>query len=175
MEEIIESVLISEDQIENACKDLGKRITKDYKDKDLVLVGLLKGCVPFISDLSKHINLPLETQYMVVSSYRGTTTSHELQIKYDLETPVQGKDILLVEDIVDSGQTITTIIEMFKRRKVNSIEVVSLLNKTANNNLNPKYVGFEIPNKFVVGYGLDFNEKYRNIPYVGILKKEYYD
>lgn len=175
MKQIIESVLIKEDEIENACKRLGNEITNDYKEKDLVLVGLLKGCIPFLSDLSKHINLPLETQYMVVSSYRGTTTSSELQIKYDLETPIQGKDILIVEDIVDSGQTIETIIKMFENRKARSIEVVTLLNKTANNNLNPKYVGFNIPNKFVVGYGLDFKEKYRNIPYVGILKKEYYD
>lgn len=175
MEQIIESVLIKEDEIENACKRLGNEITNDYKEKDLMLVGLLKGCIPFLSDLSKHINLPLETQYMVVSSYRGTTTSSELQIKYDLETPIQGKDILIVEDIVDSGQTIETIIKMFESRKARSIEVVTLLNKTANNNLNPKYVGFNIPNKFVVGYGLDFKEKYRNIPYVGILKKEYYD
>lgn len=175
MHEIMESILISEEEILKACKRLGTQITSDYKDKDVVLVGLLKGCIPFLSDLSKHIDLVVETQYMVVSSYRGTTTSNELQIKYDLENPIQGKDIIIVEDIVDSGKTIETIINMFKNRKARSIEVVTLLNKTANNNLKPKYVGFNIPNKFVVGYGLDFKEKYRNIPYVGVLKKEYYD
>src|SRR5690554_196046 len=173
--DILEEILISETEINNACKTLGKTITNDYKDKDLVLIGLLKGCIPFLSDLAKYIELPAEIQYMVVSSYHGGTTSNELHIKYDLEIPISNRDILIVEDIVDSGQTIKTITKMLKERGANSIEVVSLLNKTVNNDLNPKYVGFNIPNKFVVGYGLDFQEKYRNLPYIGVLKKEFYD
>lgn len=175
MESIIEEVLISEEEISKACISLGKKITNDYKNKDLVIVGLLKGCIPFLSDLSKHIKLPVEIQYMVVSSYKGGTTAGELQIKYDLESSIKDKHVLIAEDIVDSGTTIKTVIEMLKQKGAKSIEIVSLLNKDMNNNLNPKYVGFNIPNKFVVGYGLDFKDKYRNIPYVGVLKKEFYD
>jgi len=172
---ILEEILISETEIDNANKRLGQTITDDYKDKDLVLIGLLKGCIPFLSDLAKYIDLRLEMQYMIVSSYHGGTTSSELHIKYDLEIPIANRDILIVEDIVDTGQTIKTITRMLKERGARSIEVVSLLNKTVNNDLNPKYVGFNIPNKFVVGYGLDFQEKYRNLPYIGVLKKEFYD
>ncbi|MCR1809185.1 hypoxanthine phosphoribosyltransferase [Haploplasma modicum] len=175
MNEILESILISKEQINEACITLGKQITKDYEGKDTVLVGLLKGCIPFLSDLSKEIDLPVETQYMIASSYHGTTTSSEVHIKYDLEIPIEGKHILLVEDIVDTGQTINAIIKLLKNRKAASIEVVTLLNKVDNNNLKPKYIGFTIPNKFVVGYGLDFQEKYRNLPYIGVLKKELYD
>lgn len=172
---VMEEILLTEEQIQGACKKLGETITNDYNGKDLVLLGLLKGCVPFLSDLSKHIDLPVEIQYMVVSSYHGGTSSGELKIKYDLEKSILNRDILIVEDIVDSGQTITTVTELLKSRGAKSVEVVSLLNKPSNNTLSPKYVGFEIPNKFVIGYGLDFDEKYRNIPYIGVLKKEYYE
>lgn len=176
MKNIIEEILISEQQIYDACQRLGKEITNDYKEKDLVLVGLLKGCIPFLSDLAKFIELPAEIQYMIVSSYHGTTSSSgEIQIKYDLEIPVAGRDILIVEDIVDSGLTIKAVMELFKNRGANSIKVVTLLDKKANNNLKPDYVGFEIPNKFVLGYGLDFQQKYRNLPYIGVLKKEFYN
>lgn len=175
MNKILERVLITEEQINTANKRLGEQITKDYEGKDLVLVGLLKGCIPFLSDVAKHINLPVEQQYMILSSYHGGTTSTELQVKYDLEIPIAGRHILLVEDIVDSGQTVERVMSMLKSRGAQSIEILTLLNKTANNNLAPKYVGFEIPNEFVVGYGLDFEQKYRNIPYIGVLKKEYYD
>lgn len=175
MNDIIERVLISEEEIFARLKVLGQEITNDYKGKDLVLVGLLKGCIPFISDLAKHIDLPLEQQYMVASSYHGSTTSSEIQIKYDLENPIAGRDILIVEDIIDTGQTITTIMDLLKSRGARSIEVVTLLDKIANNNLKAKYIGFEVPNEFVVGYGLDFQQKYRNIPFIGILRKELYD
>lgn len=174
MHDAIKKILISEDEIKEAHNRLGFEITRDYKDSKLVLLGLLKGCIPFLPDLAKKIDLDLEIQYMVVSSYRGGTTSNDLQIKYDLETSIEGKDILIVEDIVDSGQTINTVIKMLKLRGAKSIEVVSLLNKPTNNNLNVKYLGFNIPNEFVIGYGLDFNELYRNLPYVGVLKEEYY-
>lgn len=175
IKDLLEEVLFTEEQINEVNKKLGEKITIDYKDKDLVLIGLLKGCMPFLSDLAKYIKLPLEIQYMIVSSYHGGTTSSELHIKYDLEIPIANRDILIVEDIVDTGQTIKTITKMLKDRGANSIEIVSLLNKTANNDLTPKYVGFNIPNKFVIGYGLDFDEKYRNVPYIGVLKKEFYD
>lgn len=175
MEKIIEKVLLSETEIIDSCTTLGKRITKDYMGKELLVIGLLKGCNPFLTDLTKKILIPLEINYMIVSSYHGTTTSSNLQIKYDLETEIFGKDILLVDDIVDSGETLKAVIELLTLRKPNSINVATLLNKHNNNDLNPKYVGFKIENDFVVGYGLDFKEKYRNVPYIGILKKELYD
>lgn len=175
MNNIIERVLLSEEEIQNACKKMGNDITNDYQDTDLVAIGLLKGCIPFLSDLVKHIELPIEIQYMIVSSYRGSTTSSELQIKYDLEIPIKDRDVIIIEDIVDSGQTIETVIDILYQRGARTVEVVTLLNKTENNFLSPKYVGFNIPNEFVVGYGLDFKEKYRNLPYIGILKKEHYD
>lgn len=175
MDKIIKKVLISEQEILDRCRELGKEITNDYKNKDLVLIGLLKGCIPFIADLAKNIDLPLEVQYMVASSYHGSTTSSEIQIKYDLEIPIAGREVLIVEDIIDTGQTIVTITELLKARGAKSIEVVTLLDKKANNNLKAKYVGFQIPNEFVVGYGLDFQQKFRNVPYIGILKEEYYD
>ncbi|MDY0277799.1 MAG: hypoxanthine phosphoribosyltransferase [Acholeplasma sp.] len=175
MHEIMEEILLSEEDIIKACKSMGKQITADYQDGDLVLIGLLKGCNPFLSDLAKQIDLPLEIQYMIVSSYHGGTTSTEIQIKYDLEIPIANRDILIVEDIVDTGQTIEAVVSLLKSRGARSIKVATLLDKTANNNLNPDYVGYNIPNKFVLGYGLDFQEKYRNLPYIGVLKKEYYD
>lgn len=175
MDKIIQKVLISETEILARCKTLGQQITQDYKNKDLVVIGLLKGCIPFLSDLTKNIDLILEVQYMVASSYHGSTTSGEIQIKYDLENPIAGKDVLIVEDIIDTGQTINTIMNLLKARGAKSIEVVTLLDKIANNNLRAKYIGFEIPNEFVVGYGLDFQQKFRNVPYIGILKKEFYD
>lgn len=175
MKEILKKILITAEEIDQACKELGANITKDYQGKKVVLIGLLKGCIPFIGDLAKYIDLDLEVQYMVVSSYRGGTSSGELQIKYDLESSINGYDVLIIEDIVDSGKTLETIQAMLMNKGANSVEVVTLLNKIANNNLKPKYVGFEIENEFVVGYGLDFQEKYRNIPYIGILKEEYYD
>lgn len=176
MNNVIEEILVSEKQIAEACKRLGSEITRDYENKDLVLVGLLKGCIPFLSDLAKHIELPLEVQYMIVSSYHGgTASSNEIQIKYDLEVPIKNRDILLVEDIIDTGQTIKAVKKLFETRGAKSIKVVSLLDKKDNNNLKAEYVGFTIPNKFVLGYGLDFQQKYRNLPYIGVLKKEFYD
>ena len=176
--EVVEKVLVSEEEIMNACRDLGERITKDYTDKDPLIVGLLKGCVPFMSDLSKFINLPIQQAYMVASSYHGTTTRHnEVQIKYDLEVPVSGRHVLIVEDIVDSGRTIKTVIELLKARGAASVEVATLLDKPEGRveEFVPKYIGVTIPNEFVIGYGLDWDERYRNLRYVGVLKKELYD
>lgn len=170
-------VLVSEDEIVKKCQELGEIITKDYQNKDLLLLGLLKGCNPFMADLAKYINLPIELAYMVVSSYHGGTSSTlEIQIKYDLEIPIKGRNILIVEDIVDTGNTITTVSELLKHRGANSVEVVTLLDKPAGRLkvFNPKYIGFTIPKEFVVGYGLDYQEKYRNLRYVGILKPEIY-
>lgn len=175
--DVIEKVLINEDEILSASIRLGNQITKDYLNKDLLLLGLLKGCIPFISDLSKHIKLPVEIAYMVVSSYHGgTTPTLEVQVKYDLEISVKNRDILIVEDIVDTGNTINTVINMLLSRGAKSVNVVTLLDKPTGRKrpFVPKYTGFEIPDAFVVGYGLDYEERYRNIPYIGILKPEIY-
>jgi len=175
MNNMIEEILISEEEILNTCKILGKQITNDYKGKDLILVGLLKGCIPFLSDLAKHIDLPLEIHYFIISSYHGTTTSSNIIIKHDIEVSLKDKDVLLVEDIVDTGKTIKTVINLFKNRGAKSIKIVSLLKKEEKNAIKIDYLGFSIPNKFVLGYGLDFDQKYRNLPYIGVLKKEFYD
>lgn len=170
-------ILVSEDEIILKCKELGTIITKDYKDKDLLLLGLLKGCNPFMADLAKNIDLPIELAYMVVSSYQGGIESTlDVQIKYDLEIPVRGRNILIVEDIVDTGSTITTVVELLKHRGANSVEVATLLDKPAGRlkRFIPKYIGFTIPKEFVIGYGLDYQERYRNLRYVGVLKPEIY-
>ena len=170
-------ILVTKEEIAEKCKELGQIITNDYQDKDLLLIGLLKGCNPFITDLAREINLLLEMNYMVVSSYHGGTTStEEVQIKYDLEIPIKGRDILIVEDIVDSGNTITTVAALLKHRGANSVEVVTLLDKPEGRTkeFTPKYIGFTIPKEFVIGYGLDYKEKYRNLSYVGVLKPEIY-
>lgn len=178
MHKDIESVLVSELEIEVITKRLGAQITADYKSVDrLILLGLLKGCVPFISDLQKHIDLPIEIEYMDVSSYHGTiTSSGDVKIRKDMNTSVAGRDILIAEDIVDTGKTLDTIVRLLRHRGAKSVEVVTLLDKPAGRIIPfiPKYIGVTIPKAFVVGYGLDYDELYRNLPYVGILKPEIY-
>lgn len=171
-------VLLSEKEIDDICTTLGKQLTEDYKDKKPLLVGLLKGCVPFMSDLSKKIELPLEQAYMSVSSYHGgINSSGNVKIKMDLDISIQGRDVLICEDIVDTANTIVTIINLFKHRGANSVKVVTLLDKPGGRTqtYEPAYIGKTIPKAFVVGYGLDYDELYRNLPYVGILKPEVYE
>lgn len=177
MEKDVKKVLISESEILKKCSELGAKITKDYEGKDLLLVGLLRGSIPFIGDLMKHINLPLEVDYMDVSSYHGTTqSSGQVKIIKDLDTPVKGLNILIVEDIIDTGRTLKTVVELFKHRGANDVKIVSLLDKPEGRvvTIEGDYIGFEIPKEFVIGYGLDYNEKYRNLPYIGVLKEEVY-
>ncbi len=171
-------VLLSEKEIEKICIDMGKKLAKDYKNKKPLLVGLLKGCVPFMSDLSKQIDIPLEQAYMSVSSYHGgISSSGDVKIKMDLDISIQGRDVIIVEDIVDTANTIVTIINLFKHRGANSVKVATLLDKPGGRTqtYQPEYVGKVIPKAFVVGYGLDYDEYYRNLPYVGILKPEVYE
>lgn len=174
----IESILVNESQIKAICERLGKQITLDYKDKKSpILLGLLKGCVPFISDLAKHIDLAIEIEYMDVSSYHGgISSSGDVKIRKDMNTSVAGRDILIAEDIVDTGRTLDTIIKLLVHRGAKSVSVVTLLDKPAGRVIpfEPTYIGVTIPKAFVVGYGLDYNELYRNLPYVGILKPEIY-
>lgn len=177
MKNDILEILITENELKEKIKELGEIITKDYKGKDIMLIGVLKGCVLFLSDLAREIKLPLSMDFMVVSSY-GTSTksSGVVRIIKDLEKDITGKDILIVEDIVDTGLTLNYLVDYLKSRNASSVKVCTLLEKPDRRIANVKmdYVGFHIPDKFVVGYGLDYNEIYRNLPFVCVLKPEIY-
>lgn len=178
MHNTIKSVLVTKEQIEDICIQLGKQLTLDYKNKETpILLGLLKGCVPFMSDLMKHIDLHVEVEYMDVKSYHGgISSSGDITIRMDISTSVHGRDIIICEDIVDTGKTLDTVVKLLKHRGAKSVEVVTLLDKKEGRIIpfTPKYIGVSIPKVFVVGYGLDYNELYRNLPYVGILKESVY-
>ncbi|MDO5028400.1 MAG: hypoxanthine phosphoribosyltransferase [Bacillota bacterium] len=178
MHKDIEKILFDRETIAKRVKELGEQVTKDYKDKDLVCICLLKGGVLFLTDLIKEIDLDLEIDFMDVSSYGGASTvsSGEVRILKDLDASVKDRDLLIVEDIIDTGITLSRVVELLKSRGARSIEIISFLNKPDRRkiDMDVKYVGYEIPDYFVVGYGLDFNEKYRNLPYVGYLKEELY-
>lgn len=172
----ISEVVLSGKDIDRIVTDLGDTIRKDYEGKTPILVGLLKGSVLFMGDLIKKIDAHLEIDFMDVSSYVGTKSTGEVQILKDLSGSVDGRHILIVEDIIETGTTLNSIINLIKSRNAASIEIVTLLDKPVNRKLHVdvKYIGTEIPDGFVVGYGLDFDEKYRNLPYIGLLKPEFY-
>ncbi len=177
LEKDILKVLVSEEQIHNICVRLGKQITQDYQGKRPVIVGLLKGCMPFMASLIKEIDLYCEIELMGVSSYHGgIASSSDVKITKDLEISVAGRHILIAEDIVDTGKTLEVISKLLLHRGAASVEVVTLLDKPAGRIVTfvPKYVGTVIPKEFVVGFGLDYDELYRNLPYVGVLKPEVY-
>lgn len=177
LEKDIQEVLITEEQIQAKCKELGEVLTKDYADKFPLAIGLLKGAMPFMGDLIKRMDIYMEMDFMDVSSYgNATVSSGEVKIIKDLNTSVEGRDILIVEDIIDSGLTLSYIVDLFKYRKAKSIKIVTLLDKPSGRkvDLAADYSGFIVPDAFVVGYGLDYMEKYRNLPYIGVLKKEVY-
>ncbi len=173
----IDQVLISSTEIDAIVLNLRDKITQDYHDKFPIVLGLLKGCIPFMTNLITKLDFHLELEFMNVSSYHGSTSSSgEVRIVMDLDTPVKDRHVLITEDIVDSGRTINTIIDLLKHRGAKSVKVVTLMDKPAGRviDLSPDYIGTTIPKAFVVGYGLDYQEKYRNLPYVGILKPEIY-
>lgn len=172
----VAKVLISEEEIIQRCKELGKIITADYEGKKPIMVALLKGSIPFLTELVKYIDLPLEIDYLDVSSYEGTESSGEINIRKDLDRPVRDKDILIVEDIVDTGRTLTTVKQYLYNKGVKDVKVVALLDKKCRRvvEMEAEYIGFDIPDYFVVGFGLDYNQKYRNLPFVGVLKEEIY-
>ena len=177
LEKDIKKVMISHDEIVDAAKKLGAQLTKDYQDKKPILVGVLKGSVPFMSELIKHIDTHVELDFMVVSSYHGgTSSSGVINIKKDVDQDVSGRHVLFIEDIIDTGQTLKSLRDMFKDRNVASVKIATLLDKPEGRvvEIEADYTCFTIPNEFVVGYGLDYNENYRNIPYVGVLKEEVY-
>ena len=177
LEKDIKKVMISHDEIVDAAKKLGAQLTKDYQDKNPILVGVLKGSVPFMAELIKHIDTHVELDFMVVSSYHGgTSSSGVINIKKDVDQDVSGRHVLFIEDIIDTGQTLKSLRDMFKDRNVASVKIATLLDKPEGRvvEIEAAYTCFTIPNEFVVGYGLDYNENYRNIPYVGVLKEEVY-
>jgi hypoxanthine phosphoribosyltransferase len=174
----IERVLITGDEIQAKIRELGDRITEDYRGRELLLVGVLKGAFVVMADLSRHIRLPLQFDFMAVSSYGASTkTSGVVRILKDLDHDIEGHDVLLVEDIVDSGLTLAYLLKNLRARRPQSLEVCALLRKpeVQRVDLDIKYDGFEIPPEFVVGYGLDYGERYRNLPYVATLKPETYE
>ena len=170
--------MYSEEEISAVVKDLGAQLTKEYEGKNPLVIGVLKGAVMFMTDLSRAMDCDLELDFMDVSSYgAGMESSGDVKILKDLDTTVDGRDLLIVEDIIDTGRTLSYLIEIFKYRKAKSIKVVTLMDKKERRevDLEADYIGINVPNEFVVGYGLDFNEKYRNLPYIGILKTEVYE
>jgi hypoxanthine phosphoribosyltransferase len=178
LNEDIGEVLISEHEIQNKVAEMAKEITEDYRGRDLLLVGVLKGAFMLMSDLARHITIPLELDFMAVSSYGSSTkTSGIVRILKDLDLDISGRDVLIVEDIIDSGLTLSYLIKNLKARGPRSLEVCALLSKpeVQKVELDVRYDGFALPPVFVVGYGLDYGERYRNLPYVGTLKPHLYE
>ncbi len=177
LEKDIKKILVSHDEITEAAKKLGAQLTKDYAGKNPILVGILKGSIPFMAELVKHIDTHIEMDFMMVSSYHGgTASSGVINIKQDVTQDIKGRHVLFVEDIIDTGQTLKSLRDMFKAREAASVNIATLLDKPEGRvvEIEADYTCFTIPNEFVVGYGLDYKENYRNLPYVGVLKEEVY-
>jgi hypoxanthine phosphoribosyltransferase len=176
--ENIDKVLVTEEQIRVRSKELGEQITKDYakENKAPLLVALLRGSVPFLAELIKHIDLDIQYDFMDVTSYEGTRSTGDIKILKDLDTSIVGKDILLVEDIVDTGRTVQAVKGMLANKGAASVKIVTLLDKPSKRicDVNADYVGFEIDDYFVVGFGLDYDQRYRALPFVGVLKADQY-
>ncbi len=172
----IKKVCVSEAQIQAVVQHLGKQITEDYAGKEPMFVGLLKGCNPFMMDLLKNVSIYCTLDYMDVSSYSGTSSTGSVKIIHDLRSSVVGKDIIVVDDILDTGKTLYEIKTLLKDRGAKSVKLCVLLDKPEGRkvDIEADYVGDLVPNEFVVGYGLDYNERYRNLPYIGVLKEEVY-
>ena len=180
MNEFVQKVLVSEEELAKITAKLGKQITEDYKnsDKPIICIVILKGSLIFASDLIRHIELPLEVEFMKVSSYgAGTKTSGEIKVHLDLmRDDLENLNILIIEDIVDTGRTLSRLTQLLRNRNAHSVKTCTLLDKPSRREVDfaPDYVGITIPDEFVIGYGLDFDEKYRNLPYVGVLDPKVY-
>jgi hypoxanthine phosphoribosyltransferase len=171
----VEDVLIDEETLQNRIAELGAEVTADYRGRDPLLIGVLKGAVFFMADLMRHVEVPCEVDFMAISSYgAGVDSSGVVRILKDLDMSIEGRNVLIVEDIIDSGLTLSYLIRMLEAREPGSLEVCALMTKPERREIDVpvRYVGFEIPNRFVVGYGLDFAQRYRNLPYVGVLRDE---
>lgn len=177
MNKDIEKILVTEEELADITKKLGEQITRDYAEKKLLIVGVLKGSIYFLTDLSRHIDLPCQLDFIQASSYGSSTVSSGvIKITKDIAEDLTGFDVLLVEDILDTGKTLKHIHDMLIKRKPESIAVITLLDKPSRReaDIHADYVGVDVPNAFVVGYGLDYDQFYRNLPYIGILKEEVY-
>lgn len=173
----LEEILITAPKLNAGVKKLGRRISADYAGRTVTLVGVLKGCVFFMADLVKQLSIETRLDFMMLSSYSGTQSTGVVRTILDLKENIEGRDVLIVEDIVDSGLTMNYLLKNLKTRRPRSLEICTLLDKPSCRKANVpiKYTGFTIPDKFVVGYGLDYNEIYRNLPYIGVLKKEVFE
>lgn len=175
----VDRILLTEQDIEKRVADMAEKISRDYKDKNLVLLGILKGSVVFMGDLMKHLSIPTQIDFMRVSSYGGSTVSSgRVNIILDiLRGDMEKCDILVVEDIIDSGKTLSYLVQYLKNKGAHSVKTCTMLDKPSRREVDfvPDYVGAEIPDEFVVGYGLDYNEDYRALPYVGVLKRSVYE
>ena len=176
VEKDIERVLISQVEIEKNVQKIGAQISADYAGKEPIFVGVLKGCFIFMADLMRHVTVNCSMDFMAVSSYRGTTSTGAVKINKDLNEDIEGRHLILVEDILDSGITLNYLKNYLSVRKPASIKIVTLMDKPARRkaDIHADYSCFEVPDAFVVGYGLDYNERYRNLPYIGVLKPEVY-
>lgn len=179
MESMIEEILLSEEQIKARIRELGEELNREYADKDPVVVGVLKGVVVFYADMIREFKFPCQLDFMWISSYSGTTSTGKMQVKKDLSADITGRHVLILEDIFDTGHSLDFTYKHLLSKNPASLKICTLLDKPSRRDpavtLEADYTGFVIPNKFVVGYGLDFNEHYRNIPYVGVLKPEAYE
>lgn len=177
MHDDILTVLVTEEELKNKVAELGAKISRDYEGKNLLLVSILKGAVVIMADLMRAVTIPCAIDFMQVSSYgSGTSTSGLVKIIKDLDADLSGRDVLIVEDILDTGVTLSNLVPMLKLRNPNSVRICAILDKPSRRkaDIRADYTGFTVPDAFVVGYGLDYDEKYRNLPYVGILKPEVY-
>lgn len=163
------NILINRSRLEKRIEELAKQIEKDYEGKNLVFIGILKGSVMFMTELAKNIKSNVEMEFMEVSSYEGTESTGNIRINSDIRNSIKGKDVIIVEDIIDTGRTLTFLIDYLKQKEPNSLKIATMLSKPSRRilELNVDYIGFSINDEFVVGYGLDYNEKYRNLPYIG--------
>lgn len=177
MHEDLKEIWFDEDQLQDAVRELGRTISRDYTGKNLLLVGILKGCFVFMAYLVRAITIPCAVDFMSVSSYgSGTKSSGAVRIIKDLDLPLENYDVLIVEDILDSGSTLNCVKDILSRRNPKSLKICTMFDKPSRRqvNIQADYVGYEIADEFIVGYGLDYDERYRNLPYVGILKSEVY-
>ncbi len=172
----IESVFFTEEAIAEKVAELGAQISKDFEGKDPIFVGVLKGCFVFMADLMRHVTIPCSVDFMGVSSYKGTTSTGAVEIQKDLKENIEGRHIIMVEDILDSGLTLSYLKQHLEGRKPASFTIATLMDKPSRRKapVYAQYSCFEVPDAFVVGYGLDYNERYRNLPYIGVLKPEIY-
>lgn len=179
MYDVVDKVLISQEEIRIRCKELGKQITEEYtsRGKLPLVVGLLKGSVPFMAELMKYIDMDIEIDFMDVSSYQGTKSVGDIRINKDLDRSISDVCILLVEDIIDTGKTLKEVKRLLRNKGASEVKVVTLLDKPSRRVVDIKadYAGFAIPDEFVIGYGMDYDQKYRNLPYIAVLKREIYE